>query len=163
MEEDEISDPVDCGAEVSFVSNGSTLVSTQKCGFQGCTNISTNSRDYKMTKGMREEKAWCKKHKWCSKHHKYELAGKCTYSIQIGRKNAQKNNAKVRFPFYSRNHKVLLMELTATIQVVLNGLVVRLTRKTASPFATKIVAMLITIKKTIRNLLSLVKKERKSA
>jgi hypothetical protein len=95
MELDENSDPEsdEGGAEVSFVSNGSTLASStsQKCGFQGCTNLSTKSRDYKMVNGMREEKAWYSNHKWCSKQHNYESAGKCAYSTQI--------NAKVRTLF----------------------------------------------------------------
>lgn len=103
----DFSDPEsDGGAEVSFVSNDPTLVSisSQKCGFPMCRNDSFKSRPYTLPSGKKITAYWCKKHKWCSKHHKYESAGKCAYSTQIGRKNAQKNNAKVRFPFYSSQH-----------------------------------------------------------
>ena len=87
IESSEDFDPDECGAEVSLVSNGSTLVSssTQNCGFPMC-EIALTSRMRNLEK---ETKYWCSLHKWCSK---YELAGKCGYSIQIGRKN----NAKVR-------------------------------------------------------------------
>jgi hypothetical protein len=85
-------------AEVSFVSDGSTTVcdfSSVPCGVPGCANPSFKSRVYTLTTGEQFPAQWCSNHKWCSKHHKYELAGKCTYSIQIGRKN----NPKVRILF----------------------------------------------------------------
>jgi hypothetical protein len=89
----DISDPEECGAEVSFVSNGSTLVSSssQKCGFPMCRNDSFKSRVYTLKSGKRFPAYWCSNHKWCSKHDKYEMAGKCDYSTQI----SAKNNAKV--------------------------------------------------------------------
>ena len=99
MELDENSDPEsdEGGAEVSFVSNASTLVSStsQKCGFPGCRNDSFKSRLYTLPSKEKITAYWCYKHKWCSKHHKYESAGKCAYSTQIGLRNAPKNNAKV--------------------------------------------------------------------
>lgn len=53
MEVDENSD--EGGAEVSFVSNGSTLASStsHKCGFPGCTTLSAKSREYTMKNGKR--------------------------------------------------------------------------------------------------------------
>jgi hypothetical protein len=125
MELDENSDPEsdEGGAEVSFVSNASTLASStsQKCGFQGCTNLSTNPRDYKLNNGMRAEKAWCSNHKLCSKHHKYESAGKCAYSTQIALRNAPKNNAKVS---RLRNQANISNDIQPRLQQTLTHLVV---------------------------------------
>ncbi len=90
-----------------------------QCGAPGCANKSFKSRVYTMRNLEKETKYWCSLHKWCSKCYTYELAGKCGYSIQIGRENNPKANAKVRLPLFKpKSLHQISASLTHLLQLV---------------------------------------------
>jgi hypothetical protein len=66
--------------------------SLQKCGYQDCTNETSNSGVFKMRNGH-ETKSWCSNHKWCSYHRRYELFGPCDKR----KKTDARTNKKVCF------------------------------------------------------------------
>ncbi len=72
----------------------------QQCGFNGCYNLGQYSLTYTLKSGGQYTANWCDEHKGCSKHDKYELKGKCEYSIKIAAKNAAKIKSKFH-PLYS--------------------------------------------------------------